>query len=224
MALKLKALGLGLIATLAIGGFLAMNAPAETGGHFTSENAHTELKGEQATTLTFIEPAVGVELSCKNAAFFGTVSTTTVTEFTLIPVYSECSSPFFGGAIITMHECDYIFTIGKKSTVDNTFHLTCPNGKQVEIDQTSPFGTCVITLKPQTPIGGGIAYTTGGSGKTHELLLDVTWSSVHVERHGGFCGTLKTTTSGTELKGTITFRGFNTAGEQVGITATGSEG
>lgn len=222
MSLKLKMLGLGMIATLAMSAAVAMNATAETGGHFTLGATHTTITGQQVVVIEFIDAEVGIAISCKKATFSGTVSATTVTEITIFPTYSECSSSL-GVAHITMDECHYTFTIGKKSTNHNTVHLICPVGHLSQIHQTSAFGTCTYTLKAQTPTGG-VAYTTGGTGQTHDITADLTVSGVHAERHGGPCAIVPTTTTKSELKGTMTIQAFDTDGIQVGITATGSEG
>jgi hypothetical protein len=125
-----------------------------------------------------------------------------------------------------MNGCAYIFTIrkGEPQTKDNTVHLECPEGKLIETIVDDPFGPCNITIKAQTP-AGGIVYEAGGAGQTHYITGNITVSGIHVVYDGGFvaCGVAKgKTTETSTLTGKITIKGFNTEGEQVGITATGS--
>lgn len=45
MRVTVKALCLGLLASLAVGFVAVVNAPAESGGHFASEASHTRIEG-----------------------------------------------------------------------------------------------------------------------------------------------------------------------------------
>lgn len=226
MSLKLKALGLGLVAAMAMSAFAVMSASATTGGHFISEQAHTVLKGadEAANPTKFI--AFGQTVTCKKAEYHGTTNATTETSQTITPTYAECSHSL-GTAHVNMNGCDYLFTIRPEpATTDNTVHLVCPGASGPTIQVTGPFGNCKIEVTPNQTPAGGVAYKTGGSaGATHDIIADSTTSGIHAvitEGGGNFfvCGTTSTTTSTASLDGNATLRGFNTAGAQVGITAT----
>lgn len=226
MSIKLKALGLGLIAALAMSAFAVMSASATTGGHFISEQAHTLLKGsdEAANPTKFI--AFGQTVTCKKAVYHGTTTNATETEQTITPTYSECTHSL-GTAHVNMNGCDYLFTVRANPDVnDNTVHLVCTGAQGPTIQVTGPFGNCKIEVTPNQTPAGGVAFKTGGSGSTHDIVADATTSGIHAvitEGGGNFfvCGTTSTTTSTATLDGNATLQGFATDGTtQVGITAT----
>lgn len=226
--LPIKSLGFGFLAAVAISALTGSSTPANTGGHFTFGAAHTTLEGEQTNTHLFNAGAALV--FCKTAKFKGTTTETTTTEITIAPAYDQCTwadNP----VKVLMNDCQYVFTIGKKAGTDNTFHLVCPEGSKMELEvhgKGSEIVLCEVTVAQQTP-NNGVVFETGGSGSTHSFTIDITLKVIVWEQHG-WCETL--TPSGTgpfsglkgaEYEGKVTLKGFNTAGEQVAITATGSE-
>lgn len=227
MSNKFKAFGFCLIAAVAMSVAAVMSASAETGGHFISEVAHTELKGAQVETNKLNDPTLGA-VQCKQATFSGTVNSTTTTQITIIPTYHECSNGE-RGVTVDMNGCDYVFTIRGQAPAerDNTVHLTCPVGKQVEVtvftNSSKTTLSCTETIRAQTPTGG-VVYTTGGSGTSHDILADLTIEGIHIHRHAAFVGGClfaATTVETATLTGTATMQGSSTAGASVGITATG---
>jgi hypothetical protein len=228
MSLKLKALSLGLLAACAMSAFTAATAGAETGGHFTSELETTRLTGFDTTGASRTEfHSFGQSIFCDESVYHGTQSQKTVTEVTITPTYAGCEHSL-GPATVNMNGCDYKFTIGKKAVQHNTVHLIC-TGLGPRITVNGPFGKCVIEVTPNQTPAGGVAYETGGaSGPTHDIEANATTSGLHAVRvEGGFfqCGTSATTEANAELTGKATLQGFNpVSGNQVGITATGSEG
>lgn len=246
MSLKLKALGLGLLATLAMSAMAltiidattTTNASAETGGHFTTDDTsgHTILEGEDkaGNTTLIIDHSTEREFYCiGDVKYHGTITAQTVTEITFTPTFPTgaegCRTRFVGeekeGTAVTIHMngCDYLFTIGKTFSQHNTTHLKCPSGKAVEVTVPGPFGTCTLKIKPQTPSKGS-GYYKGA--KEHEITIKPTLEEIHVEYLGGFftCGVANgTTTMKTTLDNRISLKAFTTAGTPKGITATGPE-
>jgi hypothetical protein len=221
---KLKALGALLSAALMLGALAVVSAPAETGGHFVSEVAHTELKGQQENGFNELHDAIGSVL-CEEASFTGTTNATTVESVTIVPKYGKCRNGT-NTVTVDMNGCSYTFTVGKKAaTADNTVHLLCPTGQSVTLTiffEHSSTLACTVHLKPQTPTGG-VVYTTTGSGATHGITADITVKGIVVTRTPGFFGgCLFAPENGTngELTGFATLNGFNTEGKQVGVTAT----
>jgi hypothetical protein len=238
MSLKLKATGLALIAAFVTSAILIVamtntatngTAVAETGGHFYTNDTsgHTTLKGEDkaGSTLTFTdEHYASAKVKCKkDTTYEGTITAQTVTEITLTPKFQECEALGFP-AHIDMNGCDFVFTIGKTFNQDNTTHIKCPVGKDVQITATGPAGTCTVTIRPQTSEGSGY-YTPTEEGEA-EITVKPTLRELHAEYIGGVfkCGVAAgTTTTKGKLDGRIALKAFTTAGEQKGITATGPE-
>lgn len=224
MSLKLKALGLGLLAMLVTSAFAVMNATAETGGHFVAEQAHTILSGSETRNVHQVKLAIegGTPLECTKVTYSGTTSSTTVESVTITPHYTECITEGGGtphNITVTMNGCNYTFTIGKNSLADNTVHVICPVGKVIEVHHPN----CTITIPAQTP-AGGIAYKTDTTaGGKHSITPEITVSNITAHYHGGICIFLGTTHTGT-MTGSATLSGTTTEGVPVGITATGSQG
>lgn len=224
MSLKLRALGLGLLAILATSAFAVVNATAETGGHFVSEVSHTVLSGTEVKENHQVRFAVdgGTPIECTKVTYTGTTTATTVTEVTITPHYTECITK--GGATphnvdVTMNGCAYVFTIGKKSTADNTVHVECLTGGVIEIHHPN----CTITVPAQTP-SGGIAYETDTTpGGKHSITPNITVTGIAAQYHGGICIFLGTSHQAT-MTGAATLSGTTTEGSPVGITATGAQG
>lgn len=227
MSTKLKALGVGLLAAMAISGFTVMNASATTGGHFTSDVDHAIIKGfEGPGAVHKLEFSIAglTPIVCEEAAYHGTVplGVTTVEHVTVTPTYGKClttgGTP--GEVNVTPNGCEYTFKIGKKATTHNTVSVVCPAGKVIEVHHPS----CTITVPAQNL--NGVVYHTvvekvNGVNK-HAITLASTVGGITSHFHGGICNLLGTTHVG-ELNGSATVKGFDTAGNQVNITATGSE-
>lgn len=241
MSLKFKALGLGLLAAFAISAMaLITGASAKTGGHFVTNDlsGHTILTGEDkpGNTSVFLDHANGkAKIFChSDVKWHGTITTQTVTELTLTPTFPTgekgCTAELPGlGAFkadIDTNGCDVSFTIGDSFNEHNTTHFKCPAGKHIQATVTAPFGTCTITIKPQTPAGGSGYYPVGEKENEHEITIKPTLTGIHVQYLGGpfKCGVAEGKTSNeVTFNNRIALKAFNTAGEQRGITATGSK-
>jgi|GEM_PF-640570 len=194
-------------------------ATAETGGHFTSETAHTTWEGTEVKasghTTKFL-PESGNSLECGKVTYSGTTTTTTVTEVALTPSYSGCktSSGAEGEVTYDGNGCSYIFKIGKKATTDNTTQLSCPGTSKIEI--THP--NCTVKLPPQT-FSQGVAYTKITENGKPALTFDLT-AQLAVQYEGGICIFLGTSHI-FNLTGSMVVKGKTTAGTATGIEATG---
>jgi hypothetical protein len=240
MSLKSKLLGQGLLAALAISAITMLTgASAETGGHFVTNDVsgHTILKGEDkpGNTIVIVDHHYNeAKIICtKDATYHGTLTTQTVTEITLTPTFptgEACKAELPGLGVRVAHidanGCDFSFTIGASFNGDNTTHIKCPVGKHLQATVTSPFGTCTVTIKPQTPASGSGYYSVGEEGNKHEITVKPTLREIHAEYIGGpfKCGVAEGTTSKqVSFDNRISLKAYNTAGEQRGITATGSK-
>jgi len=212
---KLSAVGVLVLIAAALA---AVGASAETGGHYTSETSHTIVKGVEEGTERTEFSITGAEgkIACDEASYEGTLSATTVTSVTVTPKFAKCHTTGEGNTwSIHTNGCAYVLTIGKKASGANTMDIECPVGKSIEI--THP--NCTIKAPP----GVGI-----------QVILDVQFLpkfwlkltiklGLKVSYESGICVFLGTNQTG-ELSGSVPLKGFNTAGEQVDFSATGSEG
>jgi hypothetical protein len=212
MIRNLKALGLALVAVLAMS---VMAASAAQGAAFKSEAGTTFLSGSQVTENVFTTAAGKVK--CKKATFSGEVTGTSVTELTIIPLYEECTA-FGQSAKVTMEGCDYDFDV----TTATTGHvkITCPPEKHITVHVTS--GNCSLTIFGQTPGVPTVDFTNqGGPGNTRDVLVTSTVSQIEytVDGPGTICGTAGTYkgAEGAKYDGTVTEKGANEGGTQVGV-------
>lgn len=214
MSIKLKALGLGLLAAMAMSAVAVMNAGAETGGHFTSSASHTDLVGKENNenhSLHFVRKgaAEGERIGCINDSYTGTISGTTVTEVEIKPSWSTCkttgSSTHFD---VVENGCVFKFTVGKQT--HNTAHLVCPAGSAVEIKHPG----CTIKVPSQTV--NGVAYPSNGK----HITLESTAQGITSHYEAGICVFLGTTQE-SEMNGSVTVEGLDEAGNTATIAATG---
>jgi hypothetical protein len=231
MSIKLKALGLGLIAMLAMGAFSVMNAGATSSGHFTVGSHSTIIKGEEGDHELHFRPENGTDnerIGCDVANYTGEHNTpvgkdTTTTELTITPAWSECYTTGSPTSKFQVDEgdCDLLFTSrALPEANDATVHVKCVTSPGILITHGS---TCTIRVPPQTvggAAGNGVTYTTKTEANgTHWITLDV---KVKVTSHyeAGFCVLLGTGHTST-MEGSVTVKGFDKAtGNQVSITAT----
>jgi hypothetical protein len=218
--LKLKILGLGVLAVMATSAFAAMNASATVSGHFTNEasDGHAAVTGtENATHFTEFISDAGSVIRCTKASYSGTVTQATVQSITITPKYDECETPGENPTpvTVTMNGCDYTFF--SNATTHGTVAIDCGPNNSIEIHHPN----CTMTVPAQVPgatITKGITYTTTVEGK-HTLTANVTVEEITTEYHGGICIFLGTNHK-FKMIGSATISAENTAGQQVGITST----
>jgi len=218
MSLKLKVLGLGVLAVMATSAFAVMNATAETGGHFTHDapTNHATILGEESGehVLHFISEG-GSEINCEIAEYHGEVAAKTVESVTIAPDWETCETTVNGAHFeVDENGCTLTFTIGREGQTaqHHTAHLLCPTGKTIEITHQN----CNITVPPQTV--SGITYTTDVKDGKHAITLEST-AKVTSHYHSGICVFLGTPHT-SEMVGSATVWGEDTNGNPVNVTAT----
>jgi hypothetical protein len=224
MSLKLKVLGLGLLATLAMSAVTAMNASATSTGNFHSDAAsgNTNIVGSEIPTLAHPSPhrtelsSHGLEgrIVCEEATYNGTVTGPTTKHITIIPHYTTCKTQTQAHNVtVHVNGCSFTFTPGHKGTV----HIDCPVGKSIEI--THP--NCTIKITPQTI--DGVLYTAETDAVTGKknITLDANTVQLATKYEAGICVFTGTNHTGT-MHGAVTVRGFNhvAGGAQVNVTHT----
>ena len=231
MSIKLKALGLGLLAMVAMSAFAVMNAAAKTDGHFTFGSHNTVITGEEGDHELHFRPEGGTDnerIGCDIAHYHGEHKTpvgqdTTTTELTITPTWSQCYTTGSPNTKFEVHEnnCDLLFTSRKEPEKnDATVHVKCPTSPGIVI--THP--NCSIRVPAQTvggAAGNGVTYTTQTeTNGIHWITLDVKVPGITTHYEGGICIFLGTTHTST-MEGSVTVKGFDKAtGNQVNITAT----
>ena len=227
MSIKLKALGLGLLAVMAMGAFAAVNASALSNGHFVAEppTDHLIIAGTETVgtphRLHFNEienkvghPTTGNSITCTHASYHGTLegaAATTTSAVRVRPEYKECSTngePPHNVIVDVPPACGtnvFEFTPGGNGTV----HVNCT------ITITHP--NCEITVDPQTT--SGVTYTTTFENNKHKLTLHINAKTIVGTYHGGICIFLGTTHY-FEMTGSVTVAGQDTEGKTVPITHT----
>jgi hypothetical protein len=123
MALKLKSIGLALLAVLAIGGAAARGAAAEVEMEFTSASEPTELTGTGGPH----EWKLGeVTVKCAKSTVSGYLATISADQMDLRPNYEECKITSKLGTSSAAYEND-----GCKTDFDSD---TSPNGKTEKVE------------------------------------------------------------------------------------------
>jgi hypothetical protein len=220
MSNKLKALGLGLIAAMAMSAMVVVNATAQTGGHFVSSASKTTLTGTEGGThvLHFKSEggAAGSEIGCTQDSYTGTVSAETVTSVDITPTWNNCFTTGSPGTIFDIEEqsCFFRFTVGPNPEGHNTAHVVCSKAGDAFVIKHP---NCTIRVPPQEV--NGVAYKTTVENGVHAITLESTVKNITAHYEAGFCVFLGTTHT-SEMNGSVTVRG--TSGTTpVGVTATG---
>jgi|SRR6187549_656112 len=219
MSIKLKALGLGLLAAMAMTAVGVLNASASITGHFThtATGGHGLVVGtESGTHRVKFSVDGGTPIECEEASYHGTVSAATVTAVRVTPTYGKCKTEggAAGSVVVDTNECHFVFHSNTKASGSNpTGHATVT----VECTSKGPIvvthPNCEITIPSQSL--SGVTYTPNGS----EITLDSTVGGITSHYHGGICVFLGTTHTGT-MTGSATVKGTNTDGSAASISAT----
>jgi len=166
MIRNLKAMGLALVAVLALGAVVASSASAST---FEAESYPVTLTGSQIGTDVFTTNAGTV--SCTNATYHGSSSAASSTV-EVAPTYSGCTAFGFINTPIDVNGCKYLFHSGAKNSADNyagTVDIVCP---KVETEGGTIHNTSIVVT------GAGCTVTIGSqSGLSGITFVDNTTAS-----------------------------------------------
>jgi hypothetical protein len=228
MARNLKALGLALVAALAI------SAPAASAqqGVLTSDGPVTlDLTATRGGGGTEGITTFGERIECPGTTYAGHKYNVTPHELIPIGAHTITITPHFvncktasapNKATLTMNGCDYVFSFGQ-TVAQNKYPITaevaCPVGAAIEFHEylasnNENISVCTLTVRPQSGIMG-LSVTTNTI--SDDLNIAGTLKGIHVEKHG-LCG------SGTSVTGEyhmdLTVQGTSIRGENTGITVT----
>jgi hypothetical protein len=218
MSLKLRALGLAVLAVTSISAFVAVQASATVSGHFLSDasGGHTIVDQEasvESTHALVFRIGASPAIQCDKARALGTAAASTVQQVEGSTELSKCHTEEQEPGTVVVDSNGCTGRARSNSAGALTADLVCPAGKTMLF--THP--NCTISLPPQNDIGGFTPTTIIENGK-HAITIDVNVKyTTHYE--GGICVFLGTTQQASVVGGTI-IKGLNTQGEQVSITST----
>jgi hypothetical protein len=207
MIRNLKALGLALVALVALSAVVAGSASA-AGERFHSEAEPTIITG--VSTNTHVFAAGGANVECTGAEFKGTSKVKTETTQTVHPTYTGCT--FIGEkATIDTAGCNYVFG---SETVEGRLpvEIECTTGSSIKV--TAP--GCTLTFGAQKNTGG-VTVTNEGSGNLRDSKV-VSSTGATFTKSGSLCFLVSGTTG--TYTGTTTVKGF----KDEGVTGNIDEG
>ena len=243
MIRNLKALGLALVAVLAMSAVAASTASAGvTTGKITSDGPVT-LHGVEDGTNFFEYPGEADRVECTGSTFTGhsvlTHEQTTAgskhqliasgsTEVTITPHYNNahCTAGTHT-ATVTMNGCDYRFyDFTTTAVADQYSYLTdivCPPNKDIEVHiyftTHNSFIACSLTIKAQTGITGLLATNETDAGGNTTGTVTLTGKSENIKASkSGLCGSGETTAAKYEVN--VTASGKDSKGKATPITIT----
>lgn len=217
MTRNLKALGLALVAVLAIGAVAAQGAMANVEHTFTSKVQNTDYTGHATTNHTF--SAGGVSVVCEEAAFTGSEEGKATHTLPAAAEYSECSVGGILEAEVNMMGCEYVF---HTETTEEEAPQATPGVEAADVTLECPSEAtnggptiiapgCTLDIQPNQTLHGVHYENDNGNviveAKVHKIMYDVT--------EEGLCGLVgleEGTHSDGTYEGTATVEGFE-AGE-----------
>lgn len=240
MSLKLKVLGLGLLAVMATSAF-AVSSSATTGGHFVSDSHFLTLTGTETYNpkdpsstphnLSFFrvdasgQTVAGSPIKCTHVAYHGETlegsAATTTTKVRVRPDYTgsnNCST----GAVAEPHD---VTVHVPTSCETNVFEFTSGNTGTVSVncDITITHPNCTIKIPniAENKHLHGITYDTDTDAISKKHIITVTADVTKIRGYfeGGLCVFLGTSHT-FEMVGSATVSGENAIGEPVNITHT----
>jgi hypothetical protein len=206
---KVKALGLALVAALAMSAMAVSAARAE----FHATTDHVSLSGSQVGKHEITVGGGFGGITCTTASLSGTKTAATESSLVLTPNYTGCTDSF-GRTVHVTVEAKYRFTTPTTTTgsanvhIEGTFRITITNGSGVPI--------CHVTLHSQT--NNNVVYHT----ITGEITITTATNNMNTTTSGGFlnCGVANGQHTGGSYLGHTTLKGTSTAGETVWIAVT----
>lgn len=243
--MKLKILGMALLALVATSAFAVTNASGTADGHFVHHGATNNavitahdgdyLGSKHKLEFRLLksnshEPEASGGITCTTSQYQGKVEAKTVTTIQLYPTYTGCytTGDPHGSVVVDTNKCSYTFS-SQGARPHGTVNIDCNHGKPIEITHEN----CLIRVPTQTTaatLTGGLSYTPTEENGKKTLTADVTVNTITGHYEGGICIFLGTnhkflmegsvTVSGYEyISGTATEHSL-VHGAQVSITST----
>ena len=163
MIRNFKAMGLAVVAVLAMSALVASSASAQ----FEAETVPVTVTTSSNSMQKFAVAVGQTPIECTTLKSKGTQSVTPSTTFTTHPEYSNCET--FLGQEVTVNTtgCNYVFHVSKGST-SGTTDVECEAGKTIVITVGS---ICTYTIGTQTGLSS-VSFKNTGSGTTREIIVE----------------------------------------------------
>jgi hypothetical protein len=223
MKRNLKALGLAMVAALALSAVAASAAQAAT-HHVTAGSAPAVVTAKDTVNTVFKITGGEHEVECSTTKYEGTLAVATNTEVTVTPTYSGChvDSIFGPSATVDVNHCAYVLGGETDANGDALAEVECETANEITITYELFGSSCVVHVTPGPY--RGVHYVQNGS----KIKVEATVSGIkYHETGGGFCPASHTGEDGT-LNGTVEAEGFEDTGSaNIGTaktTPTFSEG
>jgi hypothetical protein len=234
MIRQFKALGLALVAILAMSALGASTADAEKGAVLTAEKYPAKFDGTQTTAV--IMNRAGRQTTCAGATVT-TEITGPATTGSGIPVFENCHTIILGNKFpitVTMNGCELVLHatadfIGGVHTYTAIGDLVCPEGKQMETHVYSNatkhlenVSLCTYKTPPQSGLKGiDITNKAPAGGTKDHIEVHLNISGITTLRTGGSALTCGAEHDGnTTLMGSILVQGTTQIGEPNGLTVS----
>ena len=213
MTRNLKALGLALVAALALGAIGAQGASAVVEHSFRSDAANetTVLTGQQEGDQAFEFGTGGAKVTCTTVTLSGTQAQkgNILDTITLHPIYTGCT---FGVVTATVTTSGCNFVLDSDTTANPHFgdehaarSLECESTHDITVD-----APCTITFKGSASNQSlhGVHITTLSSANSHSgksaITISKTIGKIHYETVGGLACTAIGKPQGTYTDGIYT--------------------
>jgi hypothetical protein len=227
MIRNFKALGLAVVAVLAMSAVVSSAAQAAVNYTSTTGVYPATVSGTQSTTHNFV---IGGNrtLTCDEAKFSGAL-TAASTEITITPTYGSATTACHVillentfDATVTVNSCDYLFTEPTAGELKAAVHVLCPGTNKIVIDvynghnvaHTEANLICKYSIAPQTP--AGTVQMTNNATTPKSVTAHAAITGVAVTREFGTlaaCGAASQTATYT---GDTLLKGFNEGGTEIG--------
>lgn len=185
MASKLRKLGLGVVASIALSAMAAATAAAEA-FDFEAEAVPVTIKAVQPASEEDVLTTTVGKMSCSEVTYTGSQSGYEATTVEVEPKYAGCVASGIPSTF-QANGCKYRFhaeTVegGKR---EGAVDVVCPAGKEMLVT-ASLFGTvkCSIHVPSQNGLKS-VTYTQTGSGTTREIRADLSLSGIKYTHTAG---------------------------------------
>lgn len=225
---NLKALGLSMVAALALGSMIASAAQAE--GHFKAGKYPASLTGKSTSAHTFSFAGGVRKISCGESTF--TSSEALAAEAESVGIwwnYKFCSDNGGHPLWILSNGCSLTWSVTSllsSTTAAGAQSFNCPAGQEFEWvifanaeDEAKGIPMCTYGIPAQGPLGT-IGYKNIGSGTTASVDMEMNISSIQVNVLVGaklLCGAKAGSTTTAQYTGNLNLTAKN-SGVQTGLT------
>jgi hypothetical protein len=194
--IRVRTLGLALVAMLAISAIAAASASAFE--NFVANPFPQKFTAGQATKHKFTVEGKAVE--CNMATFTGEAKAEKQKEVEVNAAYSECTAFAFIGSTVTMNGCKYDLHIIPGTNKGEADVVHCNTGKEIEIAVSNGSG-CLITVGEQKGLKEITYGNVEGKNKRKSVEVVIAIKKIKLKSNGLGLGCPKATATEGEYAG-----------------------